>query len=114
MESHKALELFDLAGKRALVTGSSQEIGFALAHGLAEHGAEIVLNGSDAGKLDAAAARLVGGSTNQVTDGRSRCSQFHFKRSPSVSVESTLAVFPILWADDRRKYRRFASCGEKR
>jgi gluconate 5-dehydrogenase len=53
-----AFELFDLTGKRALVTGSSQGIGFALAQGLAEHGAEVVLNGRDAAKLDAAAARL--------------------------------------------------------
>src|SRR5207253_9790124 len=53
-----AFELFELTGKRALVTGSSQGIGFALAQGLAEHGAEIVLNGRDAGKLEAAAARL--------------------------------------------------------
>ena len=34
-----AFELFELTGKRALVTGSSQGIGFALAQGLAEHGA---------------------------------------------------------------------------
>ena len=53
-----AFELFALTGKRALITGSSQGIGFALAQGLAEHGAEIVLNGRDAAKLDAAAARL--------------------------------------------------------
>ncbi len=53
-----AFELFDLTGKRALVTGSSQGIGFALAQGLAEHGAEIVLNGRDTDKLVAAAARL--------------------------------------------------------
>jgi gluconate 5-dehydrogenase len=53
-----AFELFDLKGKRALVTGSSQGIGFALAQGLAEHGAEVVLNGRDAGKLAAAAAGL--------------------------------------------------------
>ena len=53
-----AFELFALTGKRAFVTGSSQGIGFALAQGLAEHGAEIVLNGRDAAKLDAAAARL--------------------------------------------------------
>src|SRR5580692_8247251 len=53
-----AFELFELTGKRALVTGSSQGIGLALARGLAEHGAEIVLNGRDAGKLDAAAAKL--------------------------------------------------------
>ena len=53
-----AFELFELTGKRALVTGSSQGIGFALAQGLAEHGAEIVLNGRDEAKLDAAAAKL--------------------------------------------------------
>ena len=52
-----AFELFELTGKRALITGSSQGIGFALAQGLAEHGAEVVLNGRDAGKLEAAAAR---------------------------------------------------------
>jgi gluconate 5-dehydrogenase len=53
-----AFELFELTGKRALVTGSSQGIGLALAQGLAEHGAEVVLNGRDAGNLDAAAAKL--------------------------------------------------------
>jgi gluconate 5-dehydrogenase len=60
MDRHMAFELFDLTGKRVLVTGSSQGIGFALAQGLAEHGAEVVLNGRDAGKLDAAVARLAG------------------------------------------------------
>lgn len=53
-----AFELFALTGKRALITGSSQGIGFALAQGLAEHGAEIVVNGRDAAKLEAAAAKL--------------------------------------------------------
>lgn len=47
-------ELFSLIGKRALVTGSSQGIGFALAKGLAAAGAEIVLNGRDASKLASA------------------------------------------------------------
>src|ERR1700716_3036018 len=55
-----AFELFDLTGKRAFVTGSSQGIGFALAQGLAGHGAEIVLNGRDAGKLGAAVAKRKG------------------------------------------------------
>ena len=50
--------LFDLSGRRALVTGSSQGIGFALAKGLAEHGASVVLNGRDASKLEAAAKAL--------------------------------------------------------
>ncbi|MBM2574783.1 glucose 1-dehydrogenase [Jannaschia sp. Os4] len=50
--------LFDLTGRRALVTGSSQGIGLALAKGLAEAGAEVVLNGRDAAKLEVAAAGL--------------------------------------------------------
>ena len=50
--------LFDLTGKRALITGSSQGIGFALAKGLSAAGASIVLNGRDAAKLDKAADAL--------------------------------------------------------
>ncbi|WP_370321578.1 SDR family oxidoreductase [Oricola sp.] len=50
--------LFDLSGRRALITGSSQGIGLALARGLMAAGAEIVLNGRDRAKLDDAAASL--------------------------------------------------------
>ena len=50
--------LFGLEGKRALITGSSQGIGFALAQGLAKAGAGIVLNGRDEAKLDSAAKAL--------------------------------------------------------
>jgi gluconate 5-dehydrogenase len=57
--------LFDLSGKRVLVTGSSQGIGLALARGLAEHGAGIVLNGRDPEKL-AAAARDLGAAGHQI------------------------------------------------
>jgi gluconate 5-dehydrogenase len=49
---------FDLTGKTALVTGSSQGIGLALAHGLGAAGARIIINGRDAIKLDAARASL--------------------------------------------------------
>ena len=49
---------FDLTESRALITGSSQGIGLALAKGLAEAGAAIVLNGRDRGKL----ARAAGGN----------------------------------------------------
>lgn len=44
-------DLFDLTGCRALVTGSSQGIGRALAEGLAMHGAEVVINGRDGNKV---------------------------------------------------------------
>lgn len=50
--------LFDLTGRRALITGSSRGIGLALAHGLAGAGAEVVLNGRDEARLVAAAEPL--------------------------------------------------------
>ena len=53
-----AFPLFDLAGRRALVTGSSQGIGLALAGGLADHGAEVILNGRDPARVAAAADGL--------------------------------------------------------
>ncbi|MCP3469069.1 SDR family oxidoreductase [Bradyrhizobium sp. CCGUVB1N3] len=58
-----ALNLFDLTGRRALVTGSSQGIGLALARGLSEAGAEVVLNGRDEAKLAAAASTVAGSRT---------------------------------------------------
>lgn len=58
-----SLRLFDLSGKRALVTGSSQGIGLALARGLAAAGAKVVLNGRDTVKLAAAAATIPNAET---------------------------------------------------
>ena len=49
---------FSLQGRRALVTGSSQGIGLAIAEALATNGAEIVLNGRDQTKLDSVTASL--------------------------------------------------------
>ena len=57
------LTLFDLTDKCALITGSSQGIGLALAHGLAAAGAQVVLNGRDPAKLAGAAARIPGART---------------------------------------------------
>ena len=54
------MNMFDLTGKRALITGSSQGIGLALAKGLASAGAQIVLNGRDASRLEAAAREVPG------------------------------------------------------
>ena len=51
-------ELFTLTGRRALVTGSTQGIGYVIAWGIGRAGAKVLLNGRDATKLDAAVARL--------------------------------------------------------
>lgn len=59
-----SLELFDLTGKRALITGSSQGIGFALARGLAAAGASIVVNGRDNAKAEVAEQTLRDGGAS--------------------------------------------------
>jgi gluconate 5-dehydrogenase len=48
-------QLFDLSGRTALITGSSQGIGYALARGLLQSGATLVINGRDEAKLARAA-----------------------------------------------------------
>ena len=47
-----------LKGKRALVTGSTAGIGFAIAHALAAEGAIVTLNGRTQSRVDAAIAEL--------------------------------------------------------
>ncbi|WP_371424918.1 SDR family NAD(P)-dependent oxidoreductase [Tardiphaga sp.] len=48
----------DLTGKTALVTGSTAGIGHAIARGLAATGAQVVVNGRNQGKVDAAIAAI--------------------------------------------------------
>jgi gluconate 5-dehydrogenase len=62
-------ELFDLAGRTALVTGSSRGLGRAMAEGLAEAGAAVVLNGADAGRLAGAASEMRAAG-HRVTEAR--------------------------------------------
>ncbi|MET0164807.1 MAG: SDR family oxidoreductase [Vicinamibacterales bacterium] len=53
-----SIALFDLSGRTALVTGSSRGLGYAIAEGLANAGAAVVLNGSDPTRLAEAAKAL--------------------------------------------------------
>ncbi|CAD5248062.1 5-keto-D-gluconate-5-reductase [Bosea sp. 62] len=53
-----SLNLFKLDRRIALVTGSGQGIGLAIAEGLAAAGAHVVLNGRDAGKLEKARSAI--------------------------------------------------------
>lgn len=53
-------DLFSLRGRRALITGAGQGIGFALARGLGAAGAELVLNDLDPARLARAVATLRG------------------------------------------------------
>jgi gluconate 5-dehydrogenase len=51
-------QLFDLTGKTALVTGSSQGLGLIFARALANAGATVILNGRNAKKLNGAVNSL--------------------------------------------------------
>lgn len=71
------MKLFDLSGRTALVTGSSRGLGLAMARGLAEAGAAIILNGRSRDRLESAERSLredgfdVRASVFDVTDASS-------------------------------------------
>jgi len=48
--------LFDLSGKRALVTGGTHGLGMAMAKGLASAGADLIINGTTPSKMEDALA----------------------------------------------------------
>lgn len=60
--------IIDLSGKIALVTGSTEGIGRAIAKGLAASGADVIINGRKQEKVDAAVAKLA----DEVPGGRIR------------------------------------------
>ncbi len=58
----------DLSGKTALVTGSTQGIGLAIASGLAEAGARVVVNGRSADRVEEAVAGIGGAAVGVAAD----------------------------------------------
>lgn len=90
-----SVSLFDLTGKRALITGASQGIGFALANGLAAAGAKIVLNGRDIGKLEKAADTLRNQGVSIATLAFDATNHAHV-RSAIDGFETTIGPIDIL------------------
>lgn len=52
------MKIFDISGRLALITGSSKGIGLAIARGLLEAGAAVILNGRNREQLEEARAAL--------------------------------------------------------
>jgi gluconate 5-dehydrogenase len=67
--------LFDMNGKVALVTGGSRGLGWAMAEGLAEHGATVIINGRSRERVDERVSTLrkaglkAGAAPFDITDG---------------------------------------------
>src|SRR5439155_8766211 len=57
-----ALDVFDLSGKVALVTGGSKGLGKAMARGLAEAGADIIISGRHEDELKTALDEILKGT----------------------------------------------------
>jgi gluconate 5-dehydrogenase len=90
-----SLSQFSLAGKRALITGSSRGIGFAIAAALAGAGADIILNSRDPETLGKATADLADSGA------RARAVAFDVTNSESVNdavefVERDIGPIDIL------------------
>ncbi|MFM9973810.1 MAG: SDR family oxidoreductase [Beijerinckiaceae bacterium] len=66
--------LFDLTGKTALITGSSRGLGRSMAEGFAAAGARVIINGTNAGRVDEAVVAMhaagmsVEGAVFDITD----------------------------------------------
>ena len=58
IKSKSAPSLFDLTGRTALITGSTRGIGFALAQGLAEAGAAVIVNSRQQDAVTQAVSKL--------------------------------------------------------
>jgi gluconate 5-dehydrogenase len=66
-----SMNMFDLSGQLGLVTGSSRGIGYALAKGLLQAGARVVIHGRDVKQTTLAATTLA-----DETGGQTRVSTF--------------------------------------
>ena len=76
-----------LEGKRALVTGSTAGIGFAIAEALANEGATVIVNGRTPKRIDEALARLKGRGEGIAADlSTAAGAEEVFRRHPHVDI----------------------------
>lgn len=89
-----------LAGKSALVSGSTAGIGFAIAQGLAREGAEVVVNGRTQERVDTAVATIKKKFPDSLVQGfagdlsKTEVADELFKRYPGIEILiNNLSIF---------------------
>lgn len=93
MKSSETPSIFDLTGRTALITGSTRGIGRALANGLAQAGAKVVLNGRQQGDVDAQVKAFqqmgfeIDGAAFDVTDENSIEAAFESLNARGIHVD---------------------------
>jgi len=93
MKSSEIPSIFDLTGRTALITGSTRGIGRALAHGLAQAGAKVVLNGRQQGDVVAQVKAFqqmgfeIDGAAFDVTDENSIEAAFESLNARGIHVD---------------------------
>lgn len=78
--------MFDLSGKKALITGSSQGIGFAIAKLFAESGAEVFVHGSKAEKCYRAAEAISGAKAAVADLSQPDCAEALYRLTGDVDI----------------------------
>ncbi|MDP4132422.1 MAG: SDR family oxidoreductase [Bacillota bacterium] len=78
--------MFDLTGKKALVTGSSQGIGFAIAKCLSDCGAQVFIHGTREEKTKAAADRIPGTIPVASDLSRDGCIELLYNQTGDVDI----------------------------
>jgi len=89
-------DTFRLDGRLALITGSSAGIGLALARGLAQAGAAVVLNGRDATKLAITAQQLLNEGLTQVHERAFDVCEAAAVHAAVEDIESSIGPIDIL------------------
>ncbi len=90
----------ELAGKRALVTGSTLGIGRAIAEALAAEGAAVVVNSRDPARVEAAVQEIGGGATGLAADlsrpdGAAALAEFAAKDGPIDILVNNAGTFTV-------------------
>lgn len=79
--------MFDLSGKKALVTGSTQGIGFAIAETLQKFGATVFVNGATSEEKTRLAAEKIPGAIPVYCDlSQSDCAETLYKKTGDIDI----------------------------